>query len=755
MNRITPIVLLLIVVAAGSYVAFWEARRETPSLESPTVLKATNAEAEAVREMTVTRTTVKRAGEAPVVETLDLQRGRDGAWRLVQPVQGLARDAVINSLVHDALFLPRVGGEIRTDPLNAKGLSAYGLEKPRIVVKIRSGEGAAEKEWQLLVGNQDPTKQFAYVKGPLDTGVSVVPAEAVEAFVAPLGDWRERKFLRFDMNHATTMSLRSPMARLDLRRQGTSWLVTKPFTDRVDWIRFEYVLRALGEVEARDFMAESVGRLEPLGLTGSAVRVEVSFTRDDNTTTTLLLGAPCPRPVGTVYAKLENDPTIYAVDEALVSDLTFPSEALRDRSVIRISSSNATEFDLDRPGARLVVKKQGARWKIVEPVTADAEDTEVDAFFRELSGLQVVRWPNDAPDNAALERYGLDAKSRATLTVRQADKPEQVLYIGKVDPKQKDLYLQRAGSRTVYTVSDAFAARAVGAWLDFRSRKVAAMSKYEAEKLVIRRPGGDFVIEKGADAKWRMTSPAGAPGDEINIGNVLDELNDLSAVRLLVEKAANPADYGLDKPVFEVSVDLRAGKDKPVETKTLLIGREIRGEGWTAEVKGEDLVWVASNVLVDHLRAEMRKRLIWEIRRPDIQAMTWQAGSEKVVARVEGGWWRLVEPSGAKLDPAVVDEIVSPLEGLRVDRYEAYSKEALAKYGLDKPRVTVVLTVEGRDRVFLLGAAKDAQSVYAMVSTDDAIFTVPTSFAASVLRVPLAPQEPKSIAPSVAPPAPR
>ena len=750
MNRITPIVLLLVVVAAGLYVVGFELRRTETSLEGATVLKATNVDAEAVKDMTVTRD-----GKVAV----EVSRGRDKVWRLAEPVQGLARDAMVNSIVHDLLFLRRSGGEIPAGELNPKGLSYYGLEKPRVVVKIRAGEAGTAKEWQLLVGDADPTKRYVFVKAPLDTGVSVVSKEVLDQLDLPFVEWRERRILLVDPNHLVGMSIRSSLAKLELRGKGTSWSVTKPFEDRVDWLQFDKVLRALKEVDAKEFKAEAAGNLAPFGL--APPRVEVSLTRDDNTTVTLLFGSECSQPLGTVYAKIEDAPTIFAVDAAIETELTFPSDALRNRRFLPISAYGAAEFDVERAGARLVVKKQGEKWKIVEPVTADADDGEVDIFYRDVSGLEVLRWPNDAPDNAALERYGLDPKSRATLTLRQADKPEQVVYVGKASDKDKDLYVQHAGRRTVYTVSESFAGRVSGNWLDFRARKVAAFSKYDVQKLLLRRPDGDVSLEKAVDGKWRLTAPASAPGDEITVGAVLDDLNELTAVKFIAEKPAKPADFGLDpsaplgagKPAFEVTVELKAGKDKPVETKTVLVGKEVPGQGWTAQVKGEGLVWVASGVFVDHLRAEMRKRLLWEVRRTDIQSMTWQSGAQKVVARVEGGWWKLVEPSGAKLDANALDGMVGPIENLRVERFEAYSKDNLAKYGLDKPRVTITLTVDGRERSLLIGANKDKDNVWATVSTDEVIFTQPQGLVSAMLKAPLAPPEASPV-PAPAPPAP-
>ncbi|HUW55832.1 MAG TPA: DUF4340 domain-containing protein, partial [Planctomycetota bacterium] len=426
----------------------------------------------------------------------------------------------------------------------------------------------------------------------------------------------------------------------------------------------------------------------------------------------------------------------------VVGKLTFLAEHLRDRKLAWVSPAKVKGFGIEGSGPKItVVKSDKGTWKVTEPVKVDAEADEADAFLRAVAALQIIRFPNDAPDEAALVRYGLDEKSRVTLTIRSEDVPEHVYYVGRVDEKNKDLYVQRKQSVSVYTVKEPFLRQVTGTYLDFRKRQVADMSRYDIRMLSLKRPQGDFTIAKAADDKWRMTAPVNAPADELAVGNLLDDIDDLKAVTFLADKAEKLADYGLDKPVCELTVELKPGKDKPAETKVLLVGKEMGADGSAAKLKDGDLVFTVSSTLVERLGEEFRKRTVWEVKRADVKALTWESSAEKVAARLEDGAWKLLEPAGRKLDEMRLDNLLGNFNYVRVNRFEAYTKDDLAAYGLDKPGVRITVTVNDVDRTMSVGKEKDKDHVYVMVSDEDAVFTLPASTVRSLSGSLLVPPE--------------
>jgi hypothetical protein len=90
--------------------------------------------------------------------------------------------------------------------------------------------------------------------------------------------------------------------------------------------------------------------------------------------------------VGTVYAKLAAEPTVYATADNVVTQLTFDPQFLRDRHLAWVSPERVTAFTVEGPGSKLALKKDGQTWKLEQPVKTDADGDGVDSFLRALAG---------------------------------------------------------------------------------------------------------------------------------------------------------------------------------------------------------------------------------------------------------------------------------------------------------------------------------------------------------------------------------
>ena len=742
MNRATPIVLVALLALLGLYVAFFEIRPET-RFWSKAETRERSARVFDVERSDALARSIRLLAITQDNNTIAFERTGAGAWHIAKPIQAPAVDGLVSGLVSGLLFARKSTDDIQKTAFPPNGLVAYGLDKPSLVVLMKAGEGKTLKEYSLRFGGADPTKHYVYAQRPDDSSVMVLDKVLVEGLTHSLNEYREAKFVGFDSAKAAAVKIRTARGLVELEKQNDTWIVTGPYRDRADSLRFEDVRRAVEGVEARSFPAEAAGNLAPFGLDLPAV--EFSFTRDDNSTATLLLGKPAPEPAGTVYATLAGQSPIYTVSDDVVKKLTFDPVFLRDRQVARLSSQDVSELTIERPGQKFVIRKALDKWKIEEPVKMDAEPDAVDAFVRALAALEIVRFPNDAPDDPTLARFGLDPKSRIAVTVKIAAKPLQVYYVGAVEPATKDLYMQRKDSPSVYTVSEGFRKDAESRYLDFRVRSLGPMSRYNMQKIAILRPQGPVTIAKESEEKWRMVAPVNAPAFDAAVGRLLDDLNDLAAVKFIAEKVDRLSDYGLDKPPFEVAIDLKPVKDKPPVTRTLLIGKEFPGEGCAAKFKDADLVFTVSESLVQHLGDELRKHVVWQFERGGAQAsaLVWQTPTQKVSVRREQGAWKLIEPRLGILDEQKLEGLINAVSWINVDRFESYTKDNLPRYGLTAPRVTVTVTVDGKDRTFSLGGVKDANSSYGMVSDDDPIFTLPANIVRVLLESPLATSAPR------------
>lgn len=91
-----------------------------------------------------------------------------------------------------------------------------------------------------------------------------------------------------------------------------------------------------------------------------------------------------------------------------------------------------------------------------------------------------------------------------------------------------------------------------------------------------------------------------------------------------------------------------------------------------------------------------------------------------------GGSWRLTAPQDAPADGAVVDGLLTSLEGVEVEEVVGDAVTDLAQYGLGKPRVVVTAVPDaGTPFVLQLGdKTPDGANVYAKTAASPRVFTV-------------------------------
>ena len=752
MNRTTPIVLLALLVLAGGWVVFFQmpaderARADARQKERENYVfdvDRSDKTADGISALAIVRPT----------GTLVFERIDRMSWRMTQPLRAAARADILNGLAASLLFMNKLDTDITADKVPTGGLASYGLDPPKIVVTIATGEGDARVEHVLHLGDTDGTRRYVYARRPDRDDVMLVHGRLLAGtLLRPASVFRDTRFMRFNQKTVTAFSVASPRTpRIDFVRKGATWHVTHPYRDRAQPIRVLKLLDTIQGIEARSFHAEKVDDLRALGL--APPRLRVAFTRNDGTKAALLIGADADDPVGTVYAKLEKEPAVYTIADVVVEPLSFEATALRSRQLDWLSAPRVSELRIEGRGRRLLMRRNARTggWRLLAPVQMPADRERVEGLIRGIAAQEVIRFPNETPDAATLAEYGLDPSSAVVVTVKSTDRPTRVYTFGKIDPTYKDLYVRRSGGDAVYTVYPelrisglpTFHAMVTGSYLTYRTRQVASIPKPLMSELMVRRPTGTFKLARLDETHWRMTRPVQAPGDVVNVGGVVALLEGLQAHTFIAEKAEPGVDYGFDKPTYEVRVGLRGTPAGPPTTHTLIVGKALGEIGYAAKLDDEDLVFTVSGALIEAINRELRDRTVWRFEARDTTGLRWENSGERAVLRVVKGRWILIEPRGRRINVPRAGNILHNLSNLRVERFETYTERDLARCGLDKPRAKVTLTVAGIDHTVFIGKPMGPYRVYAMTDDVEGVFTVPKSLADAILGGPLsAPDEP-------------
>jgi hypothetical protein len=190
----------------------------------------------------------------------------------------------------------------------------------------------------------------------------------------------------------------------------------------------------------------------------------------------------------------------------------------------------------------------------------------------------------------------------------------------------------------------------------------------QVQQIEVQRPvGAPLVIRKQDSGGWSMTSPPQFPVDQDAAGALASTLSSLASERLVEEKTADLAQFGLAAPALQVTVLLKDGK-----SKKLLVGDEApAGGGSFARIEGDPRVFTVSSYSrssLDKTPQDLRdKRLL----RFDSEKLT------RVELTVKGqtiefgknaqNEWQIIKPQPLRADGGQVEELVQKLSGARMD----------------------------------------------------------------------------------------
>jgi hypothetical protein len=553
------------------------------------------------------------------------------------------------------------------------------------------------------------------------------------------------------------------LARTDedtLKRTGERWqlngLPSGP--DRLDPEKRKTILRALPDLWAEQFVSKPEQDLARYGLKDPELTLRV--IDEGGSPITLLIGAESPtkkertvvrsmpafggRPpqqfVDKVedrfrYAKLANNDQIFEIKDDKLKDLFVPASDLRDATLTRFPSRDATRLELEHGTDKFVLVKHKSkdkegkeeeRWRLEmkdkagKPVSAPAESDKVADLLARLAALQ-ARGKEEIRDKADAKVDGLDKPTtvvRVTFEEKISGDGEQekrkppltrTLTVGKHDTDKKKLYVR--DDWRINVVEDSLAPLLERPATAYRGRRVLDFADKDVDEIEVDRNGKKEVALKQKDGAWKLTAPSAADADSVRARQLAADLGRLEAVEYVNDAPTTKQldeEYGLSKPAVEVR--LKFTGDKSAEK--LLIGKQrAKKQEFFAKRAADSAVFVVRQDIRDALDKDALAYLplqIWQLALDDIVALNiHKEGQDAYTLTKKVSAWRIAGPFGADATTLDVRPMVQELANLRCERYVAQSTKELAKYGLDKPYLTVVLTAKegaaAKEHTLLIG----------------------------------------------------
>ena len=694
---------------------------------------------------------LKKETGSIVLESTDNVR-----WRMLQPLQLRADGAEVKDILSQFEFLRKVGTIKESETANFS-LGNYGLDKPQIIVNLWMKESAilkgtevttgAESKYTINIGDRLAAGQnTVYINIEGSNDVIVVAAKLLEKIDKGIIDLRNKWAFEYDIDAVERIRIQSGSKEpIVCSRADQHWWVTQPVSDRGDTARIRDILSELKnlKIAKADYVSDKEEHIARHGLDEPRLTISIGSTEGD--AQSLLLGHSLD---DKIYAKRDDESSIFFVHDIVLSDLDLEGNDLRDKQLLRFDSIGTygiEKVELEYPDTTLtMIKTEQYDWMITSPTEILADRDTIRKFVEKIKDLQIQLYEDDSGKN--FDKYGLDDSSIGVSVFRKIGEGETVKFmIGDSDPDGGLCYVRKDGEDAVYSVpTDEFYDVAKAGFVAFRDKLVLEFPKESAQEIAIDRDGKTFVCKKNEDGhilKWNMTSPVNMEADINSVNQVVWNLSFLVVSKIISLSAEDLGVYGLDSPVLKVSVtyedsgsvsgDIEKGdltRPKERVTKTLLVGGKLEPENeksnYYAKFAGEDIIFQIGWPDVRDYSVELVTKTLFNLDTSEVKSLKIKLPEKEMsFLRNSDNKWEMMLPENKLLKGNFADRIVSAMNSLKAVSIVQYSSDNLSEYGLDMPLFSVTVSSgDGEDS--LLVGKEDESNCFVMSKATNFIYLI-------------------------------
>jgi hypothetical protein len=708
---------------------------------------------------------------------------RDGTeWKLTAPIQTMAEKWLPDNVIRRCLDL-RYTRKFAPGDEGAPTSQEAGLDDPQVTVILHRKDDQPSMTFHF--GSQAPlsTNYYAAVNDAPD--IYVVTTDVRRTFVRSPEEFRSKKIFNFNADDVTSVAV-AGVREYELKRDpDNEWIIDKPVRSRANKAKAASLVSALRNLRAKDFADDNPADLTPYGLDAPSWTIALTIektiepekpaeetepaeehtgeqpaTEEDEPPETiaapqverseyaLLIGGPAG---DNRYAKLADQPWVFTIPETTLTSLTPELLDLRDKTLCDFKRDDVEKIDI------LVARRSDSLTRKDDHWILDngerAEPIAVDDLLKTMEGLKAVSFEDQPP----LIDTGLDSpRALITLTVTGRLEPLR-LAVGNPTASGKMTYARSDEGPSIAVLRDETVAPLLTPPIGYRDRQILDFNKSLASAIDVTRQGQTFSLVE-SHGNWLMTAPIEARADTASVTNILADLNNLRAKRVVA--AGSGSEFGLDDPWVRASITVRPPESTAPETKepaaeseseesvaepnassenaepeptatqpeesaaesepeepatepnasaenaepgpeeapqvyTVLLAATPDGKIYARREEGQ-LVYEVDHTVLDNLLAELHDRKAIPVDRQTYPAKISYRTSDRAftLEKVGKDKWIADVDSVLPIDPKKIDSALDELRNLRTGKFVNYRADNLAAYGLDSPAIEVTVVDE-------------------------------------------------------------
>jgi hypothetical protein len=224
--------------------------------------------------------------------------------------------------------------------------------------------------------------------------------------------------------------------------------------------------------------------------------------------------------------------------------------------------------------------------------------------------------------------------------------------------------------------------------------KILTLTEADIVKVEIRHREAETTrIERDGTA-WKITSPEPLPSDKDAIQSLVSAVAAVSADKVVEEKPADLAVFGLKEPGSVLTITLKDGK-----SRTLKLGDDAPvGGGTYVQVDGDARVFTLASFTksnLDKLAVDLRDKHILTFENDKLTRIELAAkGPALEFTRNAQNEWALIKPAPGRADNWQVEELLRKMHELKLDPLLTSDQKAdlLKQFNAAAPLATVTVT---------------------------------------------------------------
>lgn|GEM_PF-1247391 len=353
----------------------------------------------------------------PDATAIELAR-RDGAWRLVAPIDTAADSNAVDQFVgalRDATIERRIAKS------EAETSASYGLDtatgtRARLELTLAGGKTLPA----VIVGNTTPVDYHAFVRVEGSDDVLLTPLIFHTSIKKTAFDFRTKALLHVDPQSVVRLTIEKASRKIKLEKNGDRWALTSPAADSADTEAVRALVSTLPTIESIAYFDGAEVDRAKFGLDSPSLSVKADL--DGGGAAAFKLGAADEAaPAGSYFERIhDGQASTSATDAAgtLVAKVAdwvattygISPEDVRDRNLVHCRADDVVKMAYIRDGETFVLSREGAGkpWN-VEPAGDGAVVQRIaDNALRSLVDLRGDTLIGDADDAATKTAYALD-----------------------------------------------------------------------------------------------------------------------------------------------------------------------------------------------------------------------------------------------------------------------------------------------------------------------------------------------------------